>query len=87
MSGEVDEAEVARIAKGLAKAQREAILGAVQIHDGRWKCFHVGRVAAKLYAAGFAYPAAPIFAWRSTRRDTILTPLGLAVRDHLGRHP
>ena len=76
MSGQINEAEVARIAKGLTKAQREAIVGATDLmssHGGY--PFFAAKVTQVPWPEGVA-----TFLTLSADR---LTRLGLAVRAHL----
>lgn len=75
--------EAMRIAGTLTKAQCMAVLAAQERRKDRWHVPNAGRVRAKLFALQLAYPAVPDFAWRSDKRDTVLTSLGLRVRASL----
>jgi hypothetical protein len=77
------DAEVAAIARRLTKPQREAIFRAEERRPGRWHVPNAGRVRDKLHAMGLVYLAVPDFSWRSSRRDTVLSDLGLRVAQHL----
>ena len=82
--------DLAEMAGKLSKAQRAGLLSAVEKDDGalrspRWICSDADRVRGPLLAAGLVYLAVPMFAWRSSRRDIVLTPLGLALRNYLLR--
>ncbi|MBC3943344.1 hypothetical protein [Sphingomonas albertensis] len=79
---------VADVAAKLTEAQRAVVLGAIETPDGphrdtRWRCQNAGRVKKRLLDLGLVYLVIPMFSWRSDVRDVILTPLGLAVRQHL----
>ena len=59
------------VAKGLNGEEREALLSAAECKGGKWYTTHV----------------AAFYRDTSLQRSGILTPLGLAVRGHLLKHP
>ena len=75
-------ADIAAIARGLTKAQREAVCGARQMYADNWVIPILRDVRTK---------GALIIADLTVQSDVIpahiLTPLGLAVRAHLMEKP
>ena len=63
--------DVEGVAKGLSEAEREALVAAAECKGGKWYTTHV----------------AAFYRDTSLQRSGILTPLGLAVRGHLLKHP
>lgn len=90
MSRAGDAPDVAAIAAGLTKAQREALVAAQHRDAAAYGVSGFepfGRSLSSLKKRGLA--ASKV--WRSatgrSRVGVILTPLGLAVRHHLEQHP
>lgn len=86
MSGQIDEAEVARIAAGLTKGQAACILEARHLDArayGREGYEVVGRSANSLSLKGLAEGREIRSFTGRSRRGIALTSLGQAVRKHL----
>ena len=63
--------DVDGVAKGLNGEERDALVAAAECKGGKWYTPHV----------------AAFYRDTSLQRSGILTPLGLAVRDYLLKHP